>query len=153
MTQEEHKAPQGVTRKSFVDWLLGTTVGAFAVAVIYPVTRFVIPPDIPEVTSDSELLAMTPDDVAPNTGQIFRFGNEPGILVRTPEGELKAFSARCPHLDCTVQYRDDLSRIWCACHNGHFDLQGRNVAGPPPEPLEGFDVNVRGEEIVVSRRT
>lgn len=150
---DEHKAPQSVTRKRFVDWLLGTTAGAFAVSVVYPITRFIIPPDIPEVTSDSELLTLTPDDVAPNSGQIFRFGNEPGIIVRTPEGELKAFSARCPHLDCTVQYRDDLSRIWCACHNGHFDLQGRNVAGPPPSPLEGFDVNVRGDEITVSRRT
>ena len=153
MTPDEHKAPQNVTRKGFVDWLLGTTVGAFAIAVVYPVTRFIIPPDIPEVTSDSELLTLTPDDLAPNSGEIFRFGNEPGIIVRTPEGELKAFSARCPHLDCTVQYRDDLSRIWCACHNGHFDLQGRNVAGPPPKPLEGFDVNVRGDEITVSRRT
>jgi Rieske Fe-S protein len=50
-----------------------------------------------------------------------------------------------------VQYREDLSRIWCACHNGHFDLSGRNVQGPPPSPLESFVVNVRGEEIVISR--
>jgi Rieske Fe-S protein len=72
--------------------------------------------------------------------------------LKTPGGELRAFSARCTHLDCTVQYREDLNHIWCACHNGHFDLAGRNIAGPPPTPLERFDVNVRGSQIVVSLR-
>jgi Rieske Fe-S protein len=96
---------------------------------------------------------MAPADLPPNTGVIFKFGSRPGILVRTPSGELRAFSARCTHLDCTVQYRDDIGHIWCACHNGHFDLNGRNIAGPPPEPLEAYDVNVRGTQIVVSRRS
>jgi Rieske Fe-S protein len=72
--------------------------------------------------------------------------------VKTPGGELRAFSARCTHLDCTVQYREDLNHIWCACHNGHFDLNGKNIAGPPPEPLQAFEVNVRGDQIVVSVR-
>jgi Rieske Fe-S protein len=54
-------------------------------------------------------------------------------------------------LGCIVQYRDDLSRVWCACHNGHFDLNGRNIEGPPPGPLEIYAVNVREGQIVVSR--
>ena len=41
-----------------------------------------------------------------------------------------------------MQYRSDLSQIWCACHNGHYDLNGKNVAGPPPRPLDTFVVNV-----------
>ncbi len=32
--------------------------------------------------------------------------------------------------------------IWCACHNGHYDLFGKNVAGPPPRPLEPYKVQV-----------
>ena len=82
---------------------------------------------------------------------IFRFGGRPGILIRTPEGELRAFSAVCTHLDCTVQYKADTAQIWCACHNGFFDLNGSVVAGPPPRPLERFTVNQRGSDIVVSR--
>jgi Rieske Fe-S protein len=89
--------------------------------------------------------------VKPNTGQIFKFGSRPGILVRTSAGDLRAFSAVCTHLNCTVQYRSDLSEIWCACHNGHYDLNGKNVAGPPPRPLDAFVVNVRGAQIVVSK--
>jgi len=97
------------------------------------------------------MLSIKPEEVKPNSGQIFRFGSQPGILVRSPEGELRAFSAVCTHLACIVQYREDLTHIWCACHNGHYDLNGKNIAGPPPRPLEKYDVNVRGDRMVVSK--
>jgi len=96
-------------------------------------------------------LSVKPVDIKPNSGMIFKFGNSPGILIRTPTGELRAFSAVCTHLNCTVQYRTDLTEIWCACHNGRYNLSGKNVAGPPPRPLEAYAVNARGDQIVVSK--
>ena len=139
------------SRRGFINWLLGTSLAGLVLSVLYPVTRYLIPPAVGESTSATVTLAIRPEDVPPNSGQIFRFGSKPGILLRTPSGELRAFSAACPHLGCIVQYRDDLNRVWCACHNGHFDLNGRVVQGPPPGPLETFVVNERGDEIVVSR--
>ncbi|HEX9887616.1 MAG TPA: Rieske (2Fe-2S) protein [Longimicrobiales bacterium] len=138
-------------RKRFLDWLLGTTVGGFLAAVVYPASRFLTPPEVGEASTNSVVLPFTPGDLAPNTARIFKFGTKPGIVVKTSTGELRAFSARCTHLDCTVQFREDLGHIWCACHNGHFDLNGRNIAGPPPRPLAPYDVNVRGDQIVVSK--
>jgi len=150
----EKGPPQApVTRKRFVDWLLGTSAGGFLAAVFYPVIRYIIPPELPESAVNSVTLAFPPTDMPANSGRIFKFGNKPGILVETPSGELRAFSAICTHLDCTVQYREDLGHIWCACHNGHYDLNGVNIAGPPPRPLDRYDVNVRGNQIVVSVRT
>ncbi len=119
---------------------------------LYPVLRYLVPPVSGESATTGVTLDVGPQDVPPNTGQIFRFGNRPGILIRTPSGELRAFSAVCTHLGCTVQYRPDLNHIWCACHNGHFDLNGVNIAGPPPRPLEGYAVNVRGDRIVVGKK-
>jgi cytochrome b6-f complex iron-sulfur subunit len=142
-----------VTRKRFVDWLLGTSAGGFVAAVFYPVIRYIIPPELPESAVNSVTLSFPPSDMPANSGRIFKFGNKPGILVETPSGELRAFSAICTHLDCTVQFREDLGHIWCACHNGHYDLNGVNIAGPPPRPLDRYDVNVRGNQIVVSVRT
>jgi cytochrome b6-f complex iron-sulfur subunit len=139
------------TRRGFINWFLGTSAGALLVAVLYPVSRYLIPPPVAESATGTVTLPLKPDEVKPNTGQIFKFGNRPAILVRTPAGELRAFSAVCTHLNCTVQYRPDLSHIWCACHNGHFDLNGKNIAGPPPRPLDGLVVNARGSQIVVSK--
>ena len=142
-----------VTRKRFVNALLQTSLGGFVLSVLYPVARYLLPPRVAESAVASVVVPFAPTDLPPNSGKIFKFGSRPGILVRTANGELRAFSARCTHLDCTVQYREDLGHIWCACHNGHFDLTGRNIAGPPPQPLEAYDVAVRGTDIVVRRRS
>ena len=137
-------------RRHFVNALLSSGLVATAVSIIYPILKFVIPPE----TAESAVMTASagrPDDLLPNTGRIFQFGGEPGLIVRTSEGELRAFSARCTHLNCTVQYDSGEKQIVCACHGGVFDLNGKNVAGPPPKPLVMYSVNVRGDEIVVSR--
>ncbi len=138
------------TRRSLLNYLLGTTTVATLAAIFYPVFRFMVPPRIVE-SSASSVVAAKMNEVKPNEGKIFKFGSKPGILIQTGAGEYRAFSAICTHLDCTVQFRSDEKLIWCACHNGRYDLTGKNVSGPPPRPLEEFKVNVRGDEIVVSR--
>lgn len=139
-------------RRKFLNWFLSTSAGAFLVSVTYPLSRYLIPPEIEESTARTVTLAIKPNDVKVNSGQIFRFGSQPAILVKDTNGELKAFSAVCTHLACIVQYRSDISHIWCACHNGHFDLNGRNVEGPPPKPLEQFVVNVRADQLIVNKK-
>jgi Rieske Fe-S protein len=139
------------TRRGFLNWFLGTTAGAFLISVLYPIGRYMIPPKVEESTARSVTLSIKAADVKPNSGEIFKFGNRPAILIRTPSGDLKAFSANCTHLACIVQYRPDIHHVWCACHNGHFDLNGSNISGPPPRPLDEYVVNVRGEQIVVSK--
>jgi cytochrome b6-f complex iron-sulfur subunit len=139
-------------RRSVLNWLLGLWGGGVLGAVFYPVVRYLTPPDIPEAAALSAT-AGSARALLPNSGRVVPFGSRPAIVVRTPTGELRAFSAMCTHLDCTVQYRSDLQRIWCACHNGQYDLNGRNVAGPPPRPLEAYDVNLKDDEIVITRRS
>ena len=123
-------------RRGFINWFLGTECDGVRPLRPLPGEPLSVPPTVGESTAGTVTLPIKPDEVKPNTGQIFKFGSRPGILIRTSAGDLRAFSAVCTHLDCTVQYRPDLSEIWCACHNGHYDLNGKNVAGPPPRPLE-----------------
>jgi Rieske Fe-S protein len=139
------------SRRSFVNILMGGGFTAMAVWMLYPVIRFLIPPESGEPTIASTTLPWKPAEVKTNSGRIFKFGSQPGILVKTPAGELRAFSATCTHLNCTVQYREEKQDIWCACHNGIYDLNGKNVSGPPPRPLEPYKVNVKVEQIVVSK--
>ena len=142
--------PGRLDRRGFLDSLLGAGFVSTLVAMAYPVWRFLIPPASGEPVTQSVVAAQA-SQVKPNSGMLFKFGSRPGLLIRTQEGELQAFNAVCTHLDCTVQYKADTSQIWCACHNGLYDLSGNVVSGPPPRPLERLVVNQRGEDVVVSR--
>jgi Rieske Fe-S protein len=137
-----------------LDVLLGVGFVSTAASILYPLWRYLIPPAAAEPATSS-VVAGKAVEFRNGSGTIVKFGAKPAIVVRTPDGELRAFSAICTHLDCTVQYKSDTSQIWCACHNGLYDLSGHNVSGPPPRPLEAFTVNLRGEpgqeEVVVSR--
>jgi Rieske Fe-S protein len=143
-------AGQTLGRRSFVDLLLGIGFIGSAVSFLYPVLRFVMPPAVAEAMEQSVVAAKV-GELAPNTGKVFKFGRKPGLLICTPSGELRAFDGICTHLNCTVQYRADFGHIWCACHNGHYDTAGKNIAGPPPRPLGRFIVSIRGDDVVVSR--
>jgi Rieske Fe-S protein len=138
-------------RRSFLNWLLGAWSAGVAGSILYPILRYLVPPDVPEAATRSVTDGKA-STLVPNSGRVFPFGSTPAIVIRTPGGEYRAFSAVCTHLACTVQYRPDLQQIWCACHNGHYDLNGRNVSGPPPRPLEPYDVNIRDDEVVISKR-
>ncbi|HYL63173.1 MAG TPA: Rieske 2Fe-2S domain-containing protein [Candidatus Methylomirabilis sp.] len=148
---EHAPSPADGPRRRAVRFLLGGGIFASLVSFVYPVLRYLIPPAVLDLGGD-ETVASKVGDLKPNGYKIFRFGSRPAVLVMTAEGEYRALSAVCTHLSCTVQYRNDLRQIWCACHNGLYDLNGRNISGPPPRPLEAFQVHIRGDEIVVSRK-
>ena len=139
-----------IGRRRVVQWFLGTTLGAVALSVLYPILQFVLPPKVAE-SATNRVLAGTVTEMASNSGKIFRFGSKPALLIRLPDGKLRAFTAICTHLGCTVEYRPDLREIWCPCHNGLYNLEGVNVGGPPPRPLKQYKVAVSGDKIWVSR--
>jgi Rieske Fe-S protein len=138
------------TRRRFINVLIGGGLLGWLGSVLFPIFSFLKPPDVPEA-STSSVKAGLASEFAANSGQIVKFGRTPVILIRTEAGEFRAFSATCTHLDCLVQYRSDLKHIWCACHNGHYDLQGGNISGPPPRPLDRFTVNVVDDEVIISK--
>jgi Rieske Fe-S protein len=151
MGNSEIPGPEQIqTGRRWVNVLLGSGIMASIASFLYPAMRYIIPTEVAESTSRSVVAAKV-GEIKRNSGKIFKFGSKPALLVHTADDEWKAFTAVCTHLNCTVQYREDLHQIWCACHNGTFDLQGRNVSGPPPRPLDSFEVHVQGEDIIVTR--
>jgi len=139
-----------ISRRDFLSYILGGGVLALMAAGANSIFRYVTPPEGVE-TAVSSVVAAKVGELAPNSGKIFAFGEKPAILINTSDGELKSFTAVCTHLNCTVQYDPQAKYIWCACHNGRFDLNGRVISGPPPRPLEQYAVNIRGEDIIVSK--
>lgn len=145
-----------MNRRGFVNWFLGTSLGALIASVIYPVARFISPPRIAEASMQQMEAGDTSDPVLLTKGfKIIRFGMDPVIVLRVAENDIRAFSATCTHLDCIVGYQSDRQRLFCNCHGGCYDLTGRNISGPPPRPLTAFKVNLvpkgASSTIVVSK--
>ena len=136
-------------KRDFLKYVLGGTLAAWVVSVVYPLIAYLKPPKQAEVEVSNVKVPLK--SIKKDEGLIVRFGSKPVILIRTASDELKAFSATCTHLDCTVQFRKDLNVIWCACHNGKYDLNGRNIAGPPPRPLSEFRVTRQGDNVIISK--
>ena len=146
ITEPEH------TKRDFLKYVLGGGLFAWAASIVYPLVSYLKPPKQGEVEVSS-VKAGKLGEIEKDSGKIVKFGTKPVILVRDAAGDLHAFAGTCTHLDCTVQYRKDMGLIWCACHNGKFDLTGRNVDGPPPRPLDEFRVILQGEEILISKKS
>jgi len=145
-------------RRRLLNGFLGGSLAALFAAVAYPVLRYLSPPRIPEAsTNQVEAGPVNDPELLEKGFKIVRFGAEPVILLRVADGDYRAFAATCTHLDCIVEYHKDDQRIICNCHNGQYDLTGRNVGGPPPRPLERFEVHEvagsgsRPATLVVSR--
>lgn len=143
-------------------WLLRALVGAVSItvfAIAYPILAFLRPRRTGGTMGVEIVAPYRVDQLVPDAdGQWpppFDFGGQPCLLVKTPDGTVKAFNGVCTHLQCTVEFRVTEHDIFCNCHNGVFDLNGRNVSGPPPRPLEEYKVTLRGkagqEQIIVSR--
>jgi cytochrome b6-f complex iron-sulfur subunit len=140
-----------MNRRRFVNLFLGgSLLGAFA-SLLYPVIRYLIPPRQAEALA-KRVAAAKVGEIAPNSAKLFRFGSSPALLINTADGQLRAFSAVCTHLTCTVSYEADTGTLYCPCHNGRFDLSGNVISGPPPRPLDAYEVEVTGGDIYVSRK-
>jgi cytochrome b6-f complex iron-sulfur subunit len=137
-------------RRDFLKYSLTAGLAGFAAIVIYPILSFLNPPKQTEVEVTS-VNAGKADAMKPGDSKIIRFGNKPVIIIKIDEKNYRALSATCTHLDCTVQYKKSENVIWCACHNGKYDLYGKNVSGPPPRPLTQFNIAVKNDELIVSR--
>ncbi len=142
MNVTEGRPAAKVTRRA-VNWILGSTVGALVASIVYPVARFITPPPVPEATTEQVEAGLADDpELLAGGFKIVRFGLEPVILIRLAADDFRAFSATCTHLDCIVSYREEKHLIWCYCHNGIYDLNGKNIGGPPPRPLTPYRVHV-----------
>lgn len=150
-------APAAMNRRTLINWFLGSSFGALVLSIFYPIVRFATPPRIAEANTNQVEAGDVNDAELRDKGyKILRFGAEPVILLKAADNDFRAFSATCTHLDCIVGFQKEQTRIYCNCHGGTYDLQGRNIAGPPPRPLTPYKVNLvaKGTEpklIVVSK--
>lgn len=73
---------------------------------------------------------------------------KPVYVLPSPDG-LKVLSAVCPHLGCTVPWKEQENNFVCPCHLGVFDAQGKRTAGPPPRDMDVLQSKVENGTLKV----
>lgn len=62
-------------------------------------------------------------------------------LVGLKKGPV-AFSARCPHLGCRLEYDSMAQQFQCPCHGSRFSFEGRNLEGPAKMEMTILDLRM-----------
>lgn len=141
-----------ISRRRALQGLLGVGILGWLGSILYPIARYLIPPPTGEAKVSSMKAGLI-TDTWEKPFKIIQLGREPVILFRDQQGNYRALEATCTHLSCIVQYREEDNIVWCACHNGKFDLSGKVISGPPPGALQTYEVNItENGEIWISRR-
>jgi Rieske Fe-S protein len=129
------------TRRAFCTDLMLTSAG---LVVASGVTR--------AVAAQDSLVSYPPrkiegaETLLPGSGLYFNYPtrNDPAVLLRASDGEYRAYSRRCSHAGCSVEFDAPGRCLKCPCHRGTFDARlGYVMFGPPPRPLDEIVLQVR----------
>jgi len=140
-------APVSAPRRDFLSLAVGGSVAAFGVALGYPVLRFVSPSARP---ASATATVGKVEEFPLGQAKIVLVAEHPVLVIRTADGQFRAFSAICTHLQCVVGYSAERNQIECPCHQGVYSIDGQNISGPPPRPLEEMVVTVNEGSVMVS---
>jgi Rieske Fe-S protein len=138
--------PAFVTRTRFLTGIALVTGGVMTAAILVPVIGFAAADSLKE--EDWQWVDIGPLSDFPDgqTTSLAVSGPSPEAdrraYVRHQEGAIIAIWNRCAHLGCPVAYSQGGDSYTCPCHGGAYDSLGRVTAGPPPRPLDRFDVKI-----------
>lgn len=125
----------------------------WAGATLYPIYRYLSPRPAPDPFAKGGKVkadGIAPGDVAsPGSGKAGGYAGRGLVVLRTRAGQLRAFDSKCSHAGCNVRFEG--TRFVCPCHGGVYDLDGKNVSGPPPKPLVELSVVESDGALFVSR--
>jgi len=142
----DEKSTSSSGRRDFLGLAIVGTATALGVTAAVPGISFLRPDSRRTIGTAS---AGKVHDFQVGTGRMVLLDDRPVLVIRLPEGGFRAFLAACTHLGCIVKYSQERNRIECPCHRGVYSIDGGNVSGPPPRPLEALKVEVESGEIIV----
>ncbi len=138
----------------FVGGLMGATIGI-------PTIAYLLSPSLRKV-EDEPVVDLGPVEKYPiGTPTLFEFtrtkvngwertGLSYGVfVVRETEKDVRVFSDICTHLACRVSWHPDFKHYISPCHDGHFDITGNNISGPPPRPLDEFVTKIENGNLSI----
>ena len=75
---------------------------------------------------------------------------ELSVYILTENGrDFVAMSNICTHLGCRVRWIADQEVFFCPCHNAGFAKNGEVASGPPPRPLDQYQIKEEDGQLFV----
>ncbi|MHB8110764.1 MAG: QcrA and Rieske domain-containing protein [Syntrophorhabdaceae bacterium] len=140
-----------VTRRTFLNTLFGGWLIALASGGIFAFLKFAFP----TVGKEPDFVVLKKADffaIPANSVKSFAWGGKVGFLLKKNDGTLHALKGVCTHMECNITYRPELKKFYCACHKGWFDDNGNNIEGPPPKPLETFNITYQEDLMIIAKK-
>lgn len=148
-----------ISRRDFMKITTGTIGGLIATATGIPAVAYMVSPALREDQAGKPVTIGKLQDIPIGKPYPFSFtitkvngwertaASYGGFVVRRSEdpADLLVLSSRCTHLSCRVNWNDESQGFLCPCHDAMFDIDGKVVSGPPPEPLGHFDYEIDTE--------
>ena len=148
-------------RRSFVKIVTASLGSMMAAIVGLPVIQYFISPALGKTTSDDWISLGSVDNFPFDIPTLFNFtitkvnGWERsslsyGAFVLRKEGQDPiVFSDVCTHLSCRVNWNEEKSEFYCPCHAAFFSKNGEVVSGPPPRPLDRYEIRLDGDQLFI----
>jgi Rieske Fe-S protein len=159
--QEHPPSPFGKSRRSFLGALLGLAAVSVGALLSVPVLRYILYP-VTAKAEDSEWTSVGPvaglSHVTTPVQRILALkqrdgwretASQPVVYLIKSGGTIKALSAVCPHLGCTVPWDAGRNEFVCPCHGGVFGPDGTHLSGPPPRSMDALETKVSGGTLMV----
>lgn len=158
MSEIDHKE---LGRRDFIKVTTGIVGGLIGAVLGLPAIAYLIGPALQKGDASAWVELGELDKVPLNVPSLFQFtrtkvngwertGMSYGVfVVRQSETKVRVFSNICTHLGCHVNWHPDLQHYVSPCHDGHFDILGKNVSGPPPRPLDEFTTKVEQGKLYI----
>lgn len=155
--EEENKTSRR-TFLSLATWAIG---GLISVGMGIPAIAYVIGPALKRTDVEEWIRLGSASKVELDTPTLFKTKierptgwivneEELSFYVLTENGrDYTAMSNICTHLGCRVRWIAEQGEFFCPCHNGVFAKDGSVVSGPPPRPLNRYQVKVEDEQLFV----
>ncbi len=152
---------QNFGRRDFIKAATAFIGGLIGAGIALPSIAYLLSPSLRK-TEDDSLVDLGPLDRYP-IGIPTRFDftrtrvngwertavNYGVYVVRLNERAARVFSDICTHLGCRVRWHADIQHYVSPCHDGHFDILGKNISGPPPRPLDEFATQIENGNLYI----
>ena len=143
---DHHDDPAYITRTKFLTGVAVVTGGVMTAAILVPVVGFAAADTLKEEKWQWVDIGPMSDFPDGKVTSIAVSGPSPEsdrrAYVRHKDGAIIAIWNRCAHLGCPVAYSAGGDVYACPCHGGAYDSLGLVTSGPPPRPLDRFDVKI-----------